>query len=60
MKLHRVKKDIKEIGKMRTIEQRVDEILDKINEVGYDALTKEEKKILKRASDFFSKGDDKQ
>ena len=32
-------------------EQRVDEILDKINQKGYDHLTKEEKDILKRASE---------
>jgi len=32
-------------------EQRVDEILDKINQHGYDHLTKEEKDILKRASE---------
>lgn len=31
--------------------QRVDEILDKINQKGYDYLTKEEKDILKRASE---------
>ena len=32
-------------------EQRVDEILDKISQQGYSALTKEEKDILKRASE---------
>lgn len=32
-------------------EQRVDEILDKISQKGYDNLTKEEKEILKRASE---------
>lgn len=32
-------------------EQRIDEILDKINQKGYDFLTKEEKDILKRASE---------
>ena len=32
-------------------EQRVDEILDKISQKGYDHLTKEEKDILKRASE---------
>ena len=32
-------------------EQRVDEILDKINQKGYNALTKEEQDILKRASE---------
>lgn len=32
-------------------EQRVDEILDKISQKGYDQLTKEEKEILKKASE---------
>ncbi len=32
-------------------QQRVDEILDKINQKGYDALTKDEKAILKKASE---------
>ena len=32
-------------------EQRIDEILDKINQKGYDYLSKEEKDILKRASE---------
>lgn len=32
-------------------EQRVDEILDKISQKGYDSLSKEEKDILKRASE---------
>lgn len=32
-------------------QQRVDEILDKINQKGYNALTVEEKDLLKRASD---------
>ena len=31
-------------------EQRIDEILDKINQKGYDSLTDEEKDLLKRAS----------
>ncbi len=34
------------------LRERVDVILDKINEVGYDHLTDEEKQILKRASQF--------
>lgn len=32
-------------------QQRVDEILDKINQRGYDSLTKDEKEILRRASE---------
>lgn len=37
------------------LRERVDVILDKINEVGYDHLTLEEKEILKRASQFLGK-----
>jgi len=59
MKLYRVKKDIKKMQKLKTIEQQVDEILDKINEVGYEGLTSEEKRILKRASNHFSRDKDK-
>ena len=32
-------------------QQRVDEILDKINQRGYDFLTEEEKEILKKAAE---------
>ncbi len=32
---------------------RIDEILDKINEVGYDKLTEEEQKTLQNASKYF-------
>lgn len=39
----------------RDMRQRVDAILDKINEVGYDKLTDEEKRILMDASQNFSK-----
>lgn len=35
---------------MHEIRERVDEILDKINEVGYDQLSEEEKRILQEAS----------
>jgi membrane associated rhomboid family serine protease len=35
--------------------ERVDQILDKINQVGYDNLTKEEKKTLEQASQILSK-----
>jgi len=35
--------------------EEVDAILDKINQVGYDNLTKKEKKILEKASDRLSK-----
>ncbi|MCK6543619.1 rhomboid family intramembrane serine protease [bacterium] len=38
----------------QVIRDRVDEILDKINEVGYDKLTAEEKEILLRASQNYA------
>lgn len=38
----------------RSSRERVDEILDKINQVGYDRLTQEEKDILLRASRNYS------
>jgi len=33
--------------------QRIDEILDKINDVGYDKLTEEEQELLRNASQYF-------
>jgi hypothetical protein len=36
------------------LRERVDVILDKINEVGYENLTDEEKQILKKASQYLS------
>ncbi|MBD3289702.1 rhomboid family intramembrane serine protease [candidate division KSB1 bacterium] len=41
--------------KLQELRDEVDSILDKINEVGYENLTDDEKKILKNASDYFSK-----
>lgn len=41
-----------------SFEKQVDEILDKINEIGYDKLSQAEKNILKRASDNLSKKSD--
>jgi len=53
------KRRMKVINKKREKEQkvmeRVDQILDKINLVGYDNLTKEEKKTLEQASQLLSK-----
>lgn len=46
---HAVKK-LKRNQAMHEIRERVDEILDKINEVGYDQLSEEEKRILQEAS----------
>lgn len=39
------------VKKANITQQRVDEILDKINQKGYNLLTEEEKNILKRAGD---------
>jgi hypothetical protein len=36
------------------LRERVDAILDKINEVGYENLSEEEKQILKKASQYLS------
>ena len=38
--------------KLNLTQQRVDEILDKINQKGYNQLTEEEKELLKRASEL--------
>lgn len=40
--------------KTEELMKRVDQILDKINQVGYDNLSKEEKKILEKASHILS------
>lgn len=54
---------MKAIDKKREREQRlmerVDQILDKINQVGYHNLTREEKKILEQASQLLSKQEKK-
>ena len=46
-------------GKEQRLMERVDQILDKINQVGYDNLTKEEKKTLGQASQLLSKQGEK-
>ena len=46
------KKDKKKIE----MQNEVDQLLDKINETGYDNLTEEEKDLLYRASKDFSRG----
>ncbi len=45
----------KRTRKLQELRDEVDSILDKINEIGYENLTEEEKKTLKHASDYFSK-----
>ena len=39
--------------------ERVDQILDKINEVGYDNLSEDEKKVLKEASYLISQEEER-
>ena len=46
-------------GKTEDLMQRVDQIFDKINQVGYDNLSKEEKKLLEKASHILSQNSDK-
>ena len=41
--------------KSTNLREELDNVLDRINEVGYDNLTKQEKQILQRASMFLSK-----
>ncbi|MFC1729294.1 rhomboid family intramembrane serine protease [candidate division KSB1 bacterium] len=48
MKIHRRKKP--DNGDLRN---RIDEILDKINEVGYENITEEEREILRKASQYY-------
>jgi membrane associated rhomboid family serine protease len=40
---------------IRQKKEQVDRILDRINQVGYDAISEEEKKFLKEASEFLSR-----
>ena len=58
------KRELREINRKREqtqqLMQRVDQILDKINQVGYDNLSKEEKKLLEKASHILSQNSDRQ
>jgi membrane associated rhomboid family serine protease len=51
---HRMKVINKKREKEQRLLERVDQILDKINQVGYENLTKEEKKTLEEASQILS------
>ncbi len=51
---HRMKVINKKRERERKVLDRVDQILDKINRVGFDNLTKEEKKTLEQASQLLS------
>ncbi len=55
----RMKAIAKKRGKEQKLMERVDQILDKINQVGYDNLTKEEKKTLEQASQLLSRQSEK-
>ncbi len=56
---HRLKTIRKKQREYKNFKEQVNTILDKINEVGYENLTQEEKEILRKASSYLSK-DDKQ
>jgi len=56
---HRMKMINKKREKDRRLLERVDQILDKINQVGFDNLTKEEKKTLEEASQLLSQQSEK-
>jgi membrane associated rhomboid family serine protease len=49
----------KKMEEKQKLMERVDQILDKISQVGYDNLTKEEKKILAQASQVLSQQSEK-
>ncbi|MFC1562780.1 rhomboid family intramembrane serine protease [candidate division KSB1 bacterium] len=55
----RLKNIRKRQKKVRNFKERINIILDKINEVGYENLTEEEKEILQKASNFFTREDEK-
>jgi membrane associated rhomboid family serine protease len=54
----RVKKLRKRHDATRRVMDEVDRVLDRINEVGYDGLTREEKRILEEASELLSRKND--
>ena len=60
-KRRRIKKQEKKLEKKRQqageIMKRVDNILDKINEVGIENISREDKKFLENASEILSKND---
>ena len=53
MKIHYGGKNRHTPDKNEDMRERIDRILDKINEVGYENLTDEERDILKKASSYF-------
>jgi membrane associated rhomboid family serine protease len=55
---HLLKKQKQKQDKIFEVRRRIDEILDRINEVGYPNISSEEKVYLKKAGEFLSKEDD--
>jgi len=53
--MRRFKMRMRKEEERQRLQAQIDRILDKINEVGYENLSDQEKKILKEASKFFSK-----
>jgi membrane associated rhomboid family serine protease len=54
----RVRKLRRRSDETRRVMDEVDRVLDRINEVGYDGLTRDEKKILEEASELLSRKQD--
>ena len=53
--LRQIQQENKRHAEEREIRDKVDKILDRINEVGYDKISREDKNFLKKASDRLSK-----
>ena len=56
---HRMKAITRQREREQRLMERVDQILDKINQVGYDNLSRDEKKTLEQASQLLSKQGEK-
>ncbi len=54
-KMRKVHMEIHRMEREEDLQRQVDEILDKINRVGYEHLTRAEKNLLKKASDYLSR-----
>ena len=54
-KMRKVHMEIHRMEREEDLQRQVDEILDKINRVGYENLSRAEKNLLKKASDYLSR-----
>ena len=54
-KMWQIHSQIRNMEHFQNLQKQVDQILDKINEVGYENLTEKEKRILEEASNFFTR-----